>query len=128
MYPDPDAFKPERFLNPDGSLRDDPLLSSAFGYGKRKCPGRHLVDETLFIYAASLLSVFCVESAQGDQEKGSNSESKFIGSLLRYTHQFSSGNGERKLITSSYPESCLCSITPRGKWAEQLIVADTMVR
>ncbi|KAI0251161.1 cytochrome P450 [Lactifluus subvellereus] len=61
MYPEPDVFKPERFLNPDGTLRDDPVLTSAFGYGRRICPGRHFVDTTLFITVASLLSVFNIE-------------------------------------------------------------------
>ncbi|KAI0291060.1 cytochrome P450 [Multifurca ochricompacta] len=46
MYPDPEAFKPERFLNPDGSLRDDPTLLAAFGFGKRVCPAKHFVDAT----------------------------------------------------------------------------------
>ncbi|KAF8268841.1 cytochrome P450 [Lactarius quietus] len=110
IYPEPDVFKPERFLNSDGSLRDDPLLSSAFGYGKRICPGRHFVDTTLFIYAASLLSVFCVKSVQGDQQRHSSSEYKYTGTLL------------------SHPESFPCSITPRDKRAEELIIADTMAR
>ncbi|KAI9454926.1 cytochrome P450 [Russula earlei] len=61
MYPEPDLFKPERFINPDGSSRDDPVLASAFGFGKRICPGRHFVDATLFIVVASLLSVFNIE-------------------------------------------------------------------
>ena len=60
-YPEPDEFKPERFLNADGSLRDDPTLISVFGYGKRICPGRHFVDASLFIFIASLLSVFNME-------------------------------------------------------------------
>ena len=63
-YPEPDTFKPERFLNPDGSVRDDPVLLSAFGFGKRICPGRHLVDTTLFNSVASLLSVFNFERAK----------------------------------------------------------------
>ncbi|KAI9441764.1 cytochrome P450 [Lactarius indigo] len=58
VYPEPDAFKPERFLNQDGTLRDDPVLMSAFGYGKRICPGRHFADATLFIVVASVLSGF----------------------------------------------------------------------
>ena len=81
IYSEPDVFKPERFLNPDGSLRDDPLLSSAFGYGKRICPGRHFVDTMLFIYVASLLSVFRIENVQG-QEKRTKYE--YIGSIIRY--------------------------------------------
>jgi cytochrome P450 len=64
-YPDPDAFKPERFLNTDGSVRDDSVLVSTFGFGRRICPGGHFVDSTMFIVVASLLSVFNIESGKG---------------------------------------------------------------
>ena len=64
LYPDPETFKPERFLNEDGTFRDEPAISLAFGGGKRICPGRHLVDETLFIVTASVLSVFNVAKAR----------------------------------------------------------------
>jgi cytochrome P450 len=66
IYPDPDEFKPERFLNKDGTFRDDPALALAFGVGKRTCPGRHLVDATLFIVASSVLSVFDVTKARDE--------------------------------------------------------------
>ena len=66
MYPDPEAFKPERFLNKDGSVRDDPTLSLVFGIGKRICPGRHFVDAAIFIVASSVLSVFKVTKAKDE--------------------------------------------------------------
>jgi cytochrome P450 len=66
VYPDPEEFKPERFLNPDGTVRDDPTLSLVFGAGKRICPGRHLVDATIFIVASSVLSVFNVTKAKDE--------------------------------------------------------------
>ena len=66
MYPDPEAFKPERFLNEDGTVRDDPTMSLAFGAGKRICPGRHFVDATLFIVASSVLSVLDVTKAKDE--------------------------------------------------------------
>lgn len=59
-------FKPERFLNEDGTFRDDPTLSLAFGAGKRICPGRYLVEATLFVVAASVLSVFNVTKARDE--------------------------------------------------------------
>ena len=65
-YPEPDEFKPERFLNEDGTVRDDPMLSLVFGAGKRICPGRHLVEATLFIVASSILSVFNVTKAKDE--------------------------------------------------------------
>jgi cytochrome P450 len=64
LYPDPDAFKPERFLNKDGTFRDDPTIHLAFGAGRRICPGRHFVDATLFVVTASILSVFKVTRAK----------------------------------------------------------------
>lgn len=66
LYPDPEEFKPERFLSNDGSVRDDPTLALAFGVGKRICPGRHFVDATLFIVASSVLSVFSVTKAKDE--------------------------------------------------------------
>jgi len=66
LYPDPEEFKPERFLNDDGSVRDDPTLSFVFGIGKRICPGRHFVDATIFIVTASILSVFNVTKAKDE--------------------------------------------------------------
>ncbi|KAI9444584.1 cytochrome P450 [Lactarius indigo] len=58
LYPDPEAFKPERFLDKDGKFVDDPLIPLAFGAGRRHCPGRHFVDTVLFVMAASMVSVF----------------------------------------------------------------------
>ena len=81
LYPEPDAFKPERFLNPDGSLHDDPVLTSAFGFGRRICPGRFFADTTLFIVIASLFSVFKIEK---DGDGGDKlSDYTFTGALLR---------------------------------------------
>lgn len=35
VYPEPEEFKPERFLTEDGKVKDDSLLVYAFGYGRR---------------------------------------------------------------------------------------------
>ena len=66
LYPDPEAFKPERFLNEDGTFRDDPVLQLAFGAGRRICPGRHFVSASLFVVTASVLSVFNVTRAKDE--------------------------------------------------------------
>lgn len=81
MYPEPDAFKPERFINADGSFRDDPVLTSAFGFGRRICPGRHFVDASFFIVVASILSVFNIEKG-----KGSDGAYPFTGNGITYSH------------------------------------------
>ena len=67
VYLEPDAFKPERYLDPDGNLREDRISLSTFGCGRRICPGRHFVDVTLFITVASLFSVFSIQKEQGSE-------------------------------------------------------------
>jgi cytochrome P450 len=87
MYPDPDTFKPERFINADGTLRDDPVLTSSFGFGKRICPGRHLVDASFFIVVASLLSVFKIGKGKGSE--GGPDAYPFTGNGITYGHRMS---------------------------------------
>ena len=93
MYPEPDSFKPERFINPDGSLRDDPVVTSLFGFGKRICPGWHLADATIFIVVASLLSVFNIR--KGDGAQGGPDAYPFTGSGVRYGTRISLTAWER---------------------------------
>jgi cytochrome P450 len=89
MYPDPDTFKPERFINEDGTLRDDPVLTSAFGFGKRVCPGRHFVDASFFIVVASLLSVFNIETGKGKESARGSDAFPFTGNGITYSHRTS---------------------------------------
>lgn len=105
LYPEPDTIKPERFLNQDGTLRDDPVMMSTFGYGKRICPGRHFADATLFIVVASVLSVFDIR--RPDSESGPF-HCSYTGSL------------------ASRPNTFPCLFTPRDKIAEELVIADSM--
>ena len=85
VFPEPDSFKPERFINPDGSLRDDPVVSAIFGFGKRICPGRHLAEAMMFIVVASFLSVFDIKKA--NEEPGVY---PYTGNAVRCDHRVSS--------------------------------------
>jgi cytochrome P450 len=66
IYPDPEEFKPERFLDKDGRFQEDPRISLAFGAGKRICPGHEFVDAALFIVASSIISVFNLKKAKDE--------------------------------------------------------------
>lgn len=55
-------FKPERFLDSDDNFRRgiNPVPMTAFGFGRRICPGRWLALDTIWIVAASVLSVYVI--------------------------------------------------------------------
>ncbi|KAJ7189263.1 cytochrome P450 [Mycena filopes] len=105
MYPDPHAFKPDRFLlngKPNPNVRDP---QTVFGFGRRICPGRHLAKSTLFIAVASILSSFDIIKAVDTD-----------GQPIEPTFEFSS-----HLINAPLPFKC--SILPRSKNAAALIQA-----
>ncbi|CAE6461632.1 unnamed protein product [Rhizoctonia solani] len=52
VYHDPETFNPDRFLDPE--VPPIPV----FGWGRRKCPGIHFGEASLFITVSSLLAVF----------------------------------------------------------------------
>ncbi|GJE98985.1 cytochrome P450 [Phanerochaete sordida] len=66
-YPDPESFNPARFLDHEGKLRKDvPDPMQAFGYGRRICPGRYFVFDTLWMTEANILAVFSIQKPQDE--------------------------------------------------------------
>ncbi|KAH9021640.1 cytochrome P450 [Lactarius hengduanensis] len=114
LYHDPEAFDPDRFLNEDGTFRDDPMIPLAFGAGRRICAARHLVDPILFVVTASVLSVFNVTRARDKNGKDIPVAAPPLESVLP--------------DIAVYLPEFECSITPRDKGAEDLIRASASAR
>ncbi|CDO77629.1 hypothetical protein BN946_scf184946.g22 [Trametes cinnabarina] len=106
-YPDPDVFKPERFLK-EGKL--DPDASDpadiAFGYGRRICPGRHFADASLFLSVATILHTLSITAPLGPDGKPTQLEGRMTPGVISYTR---------------YPEPFNVDIKARGSWAESLL-------
>lgn len=60
VYPDPEIFRPERFLGPNEAPSPSAYV---FGFGRRICPGRLLADSSLFLTIAQSLAVFEISKA-----------------------------------------------------------------
>ena len=56
-FPEPDKFKPERFLDDNGAFVPHPSVIP-FGVGKRRCLGENLAKVELFIFFANLMHNF----------------------------------------------------------------------
>ncbi|KAH7905082.1 cytochrome P450 [Hygrophoropsis aurantiaca] len=93
-YPNPEEFKPERFLDSNGALTDD-TCSMAFGFGRRICVGRHFADASLWFSMALMLATF--KFSKQKDEKGVD---------IDFEPQWFSG-------MATHPLPFPCMITPR---------------
>ncbi|KAI9443617.1 cytochrome P450 [Lactarius indigo] len=100
VFPDPNQFRPERFLDPDVKLPD-----AVFGFGRRICPGRFMARSSMWITIASVLAAFEISPTTDDDGVPLIPEEDFTTGLI------------------SYPEAFACAIRPRSKCAEGLIIA-----
>jgi hypothetical protein len=65
MFPDPEAFNPLRWVEPEYPTYQEPLTqfptiinSTQFGYGRRTCQGQAVTDEDLLIGIGSIAWMF----------------------------------------------------------------------
>ncbi|KAL4259703.1 cytochrome P450 family protein [Pleurotus pulmonarius] len=103
-YPDPDTFRPERFLTKDGKInpkRVDPIPN--FGFGRRICPGRFFATDSLWLAVASILAVFDIAKATDEAGEVIQPDIQWSSAVTRHINPFK------------------CSITPRSLEAEKLI-------
>ncbi|KAL4069143.1 cytochrome P450 [Scleroderma yunnanense] len=57
IFPNPDEFDPQRWIDANGNVRQD-LEFFSFGFGRRVCPGRHVANRSMFINTAYMLWSF----------------------------------------------------------------------
>ncbi|KAJ7026803.1 cytochrome P450 [Mycena alexandri] len=102
VYKDATIFRPERFL-PVPLGNGEPHFTSAFGFGRRICTGRHLADNSLWIAIATILATCSISNALD-----ANGE-KIIPELV-----MSDG-------LASHPDDFPCVITARSPAVEALL-------
>ena len=141
-YPDPFAFKPERFLK-DGKLNPnirDPALM-AFGFGRRwqwtatisevvrltkakcrLCAGYHIAFSTFWLTAGSILATFNLSKAVDKDGRVIEPSSEYSTGLIRWVNFQAASQLKCNLKSwNSHPLPFGCSIKPRSPIAEELI-------
>lgn len=101
-YPNPEEFKPERFMK-EGAEILDPFTAGVFGFGRRClffflpssqlnitlltrlriCPGSHVAQSILYIIAASFLSLFDVKPVLDDDGRPIEVKPEFTTASLQ---------------------------------------------
>ncbi|KAK7039658.1 cytochrome p450 [Favolaschia claudopus] len=107
--PNTDQFIPERWLTVDGKINKEiPDSSPAFGFGRRICPGRDMAQWSVWISAASILSVFNIRKSLDKEGIPIEPSGEYNWGML------------------SYPIPHECDIIPRSKAAEEMIRAQSL--
>ena len=92
LYPEPESFRPERWLEPSWPTYREPLDTypnlqnfSAFGFGRRICPGQNIAERSLMIGVARIAWGCDVRKKPGwepgdyDYTSGFNVQPKYFG-------------------------------------------------
>ncbi|CEL56349.1 O-methylsterigmatocystin oxidoreductase OS=Aspergillus parasiticus GN=ordA PE=3 SV=1 [Rhizoctonia solani AG-1 IB] len=82
VYKDARSFDPDRYLDPATPP------SPVFGWGRRRCPGVHFAQASLFITIASILTAFDIGSAKDEDGKDILPSGKMIDSLVVMPEHF----------------------------------------
>ncbi|KIK64992.1 hypothetical protein GYMLUDRAFT_220252 [Collybiopsis luxurians FD-317 M1] len=101
---DVEQFRPERFLNPDGTINHEvPYPDTAFGFGRRVCAGKVVAQSSVWLAVASLLACFDLEKVKDSDGVEIDPSTDYIDGLL------------------PFPRPYECSIKPRSMAVEKLI-------
>ncbi|KAF7976439.1 hypothetical protein HWV62_6871 [Athelia sp. TMB] len=90
LYPDPFAFRPERFLTADGQL-DTAVVDPetlAFGFGRRICPGRFMARASMLLTMGSILATFTIEKKRDMRGVPIEPAGTYTSGALRYPEPF----------------------------------------
>ncbi|KAG1747258.1 cytochrome P450 [Suillus paluster] len=105
-FPDPMSYKPERHLSPTGELLQG-ITSPYFGFGRRKCPGLYVADQSIWASIVSSLATLRIRKRKDS-----------TGCEIDVKPEFTAG-----LALSIRPKPFAYSIEPRSANAERLIRA-----
>ncbi|KAI9441381.1 cytochrome P450 [Lactarius indigo] len=89
-FPDPERFDPERYLekvDEETARRRDPRVF-VFGFGRRRCPGAHLVESSVWLMLATMLAVLDIEKPRDRDGNEIEPEVKFENSIFRTATRF----------------------------------------
>ncbi|KAF7366049.1 Cytochrome P450 [Mycena venus] len=121
VYPDPHTFKPERFLL-DGKLnpamRD---LEIAFGFGRRRCPGRPMALSGIWITVVSILATFDITKAVDEKGNVIEPAYEYIPGGIPLEAYLCVAPIMSPNYSFSTPAPFKCSITPRSQETVALI-------
>ncbi|KAJ1310841.1 hypothetical protein OPQ81_009359 [Rhizoctonia solani] len=108
IYQDPDIFKPERFISTITHEAEFDSQNFVFGFGRRRCPGIHLAQSSVWLAIVKVLAIYDITPMVG-------ADGRPIMPDLKYSQ-----------ATISGPKPFQCLIKPRFPGAEKIIRDSTI--
>ncbi|THG97275.1 hypothetical protein EW026_g4689 [Hermanssonia centrifuga] len=90
LYPNPDAFIPERYeaeTDDATKKRKDPR-QYVFGFGRRRCPGVHLIEDSLWIVMATMMATLDITKPIDENGRVIQPNVSFDNSVFRTPSEF----------------------------------------
>ncbi|RPD52979.1 cytochrome P450 [Lentinus tigrinus ALCF2SS1-7] len=105
LFSEPEAFRPERFLETTHPKLEN--MTIQFGFGRRICPGLYIANQSVFIVISRLLWAFDIVAATGaDGQPVIPPDDAFVSGLI------------------TRPVPFPCAFKTRSKTVEELIVLE----
>jgi hypothetical protein len=123
LYSDPFTFRPERFLPPAaGGLGEMSSAPTVFGFGRRICPGMHLAESALWIYATSVFAVLDIAPVCDENSVPVMPRSEIGPGIIRWVVWYLRYNGFGLIVFGGLvvlrSHSCaISSLVWRYRWA-----------
>ncbi|KAN0082776.1 Cytochrome P450 [Tylopilus felleus] len=91
LFPNPHAFDPERYLVPaedEATERRRDPRSYIYGFGRRRCPGMHLVESSAWLLMVSMIATLDMGKALDEHGVEIEPEVVFENSIFRIPNPF----------------------------------------
>jgi len=107
IFPDAASFRPERFMEPTTPEMERKMnpKNFVFGFGRRQCPGNHLVDSSIWLLLVSMLATLDISKAVDEHGNTVEPTVKYDNAVFRR------------------PDPFKCDIRPRSAKALSVIQA-----
>ncbi|KAI3612779.1 cytochrome p450 [Moniliophthora roreri] len=104
--PEPEVFNPNRHT---GSVYHVNPIEVVFGFGRRKCPGRHFADAGVWLSIARMVATMHIAKSKDDMGREITPEVAFESGFVRHPKQFTCSMKPRsekigRMIEQSFAE------------------------